>query len=56
MSVRMEYTQDRLRAEIRTLEEEVADLKRQQGEIIVAEVVLAIICFFVGFAVGAWVT
>jgi hypothetical protein len=51
-----EYLVDRLRADIARLEKEVADMAHERGEIIVAEVVLAVICFFVGFAVGAWVT
>lgn len=50
----MEFTQDRLRAEIRRLEEEVTELHRERGEVIAAEVTLAVICLIIGFAVGAW--
>lgn len=50
-----EYLVDRLRADIARLEQEITHMHQEQGEIIVAEVVLAVVCFFIGFAVGAWV-
>ena len=56
MKQQNEYLVDRLRADITRLEQDIADLNQQQGEIIVAEVVLAVICFFVGYAVGVWVS
>lgn len=58
MNARMEYTQDRLRAEIRRLEDQIDNMQheqhKQKGEAIVAETVLAVICLIIGFAVGAW--
>lgn len=54
MSKESEYLVDRLRADIVRLEEEIADLNRSHTEVLVAEIVLAIVCGVVGYVLGAW--
>lgn len=50
-----EYLVDRLRSDIMRLEREIAELHRERGEAIIAEAILAMICLFIGFCVGAWI-
>ena len=51
----MEYTQDRLRHEIKQLQKEIEDLKSQTREYekmtLIAEVILCIVAFVAGFFV-----
>lgn len=54
----MEYTQDRLRKEIRDLEIELEKLKarhaRERDSAIVAETIICIVMFFLGYVIGRW--
>lgn len=54
MSKESEYLVDRLRADIARLEQEIIDLNRSHTEVLVAEIVLAIVCGVVGYVLGAW--
>ncbi len=52
----MEYSQDRLRADIRDLEEKIKQMERDREElgdkVMVAEIALSVVVFTVGFFVG----
>jgi phage shock protein A len=54
--VKLEYSQDRLRADIRELEEKIKQMERERDElgdkVLVAEIALSIVVFAVGFFVG----
>jgi hypothetical protein len=54
--VKLEYSQDRLRAEIRGLEEKIKQMERDREElgdkVLVAEIALSVVVFTVGFFVG----
>ncbi len=54
--MKLEYSQDRLRAEIRGLEEKIKQMERERDElgdkVLVAEIALSIVVFTVGFFVG----
>ena len=54
--VKFEYTQDRLRHEIVVLQGQIEDMKRecdrQRTATMVAEIILCVITFFVGYAAG----
>jgi len=54
--VKLEYSQDRLRADIRKLEEKIKQMERERDElgdkVLVAEIALSIVVFAVGFFVG----
>jgi hypothetical protein len=54
--VNMEYSQDRLRADIRDLEEKIKQMERDREElgdkVMVAEIALSVVVFTVGFFVG----
>lgn len=54
MSRESEYLVDRLRADINRLEEEIVNLNRSHTEVLIAEIVLAIVCGIVGYVLGAW--
>lgn len=58
MSIRMEYTQDKLRAEIRRLENLIDDMQREQHKhrtaTMVAEILLCVVTFLVGVIVGTY--
>jgi hypothetical protein len=53
---KLEYSQDRLRAEIRGLEEQIKQMERDREElgdkVLVAEIALSVVVFTVGFFVG----
>ena len=53
---KLEYSQDRLRAEIRELEEKIKQMERDRDElgdkVLVAEIALSVVVFTVGFFVG----
>jgi hypothetical protein len=53
---KLEYSQDRLRAEIRGLEEKIKQMERDREElgdkVLVAEIALSVVVFTVGFFVG----
>lgn len=48
----MEYTKDRLNAEIRRLEQELKNLKQSDAERLLTEIVLVLIGIFAGFWAG----
>ena len=52
----MEYSQDRLKAEIRDLRKEIdkmeAEFEVRQREAMIGEIVICIVVFFVGMAFG----
>lgn len=48
----MEYTQDRLRAEIKYWKERAEAMETQRGEVLMAEIALAAVCLIVGFVCG----
>ncbi len=52
----LEYSHDRLRAEIRGLEEQIKQMERDRDElgdkVMVAEIALSVVVFTVGFFVG----
>lgn len=54
--MKLEYSQDRLRADIRKLEEKIKQMERERDElgdkVLVAEIALSIVVFAVGFFVG----
>ena len=54
--VKLEYSHDRLRAEIRGLEEKIKQMERDRDElgdkVLVAEIALSVVVFTVGFFVG----
>ena len=54
--MKLEYSQDRLRAGIRELEEKIKQMERERDElgdkVLVAEIALSIVVFAVGFFVG----
>jgi hypothetical protein len=54
--VNLEYSHDRLRAEIRGLEEQIKQMERDRDElgdkVMVAEIALSVVVFTVGFFVG----
>jgi phage shock protein A len=54
--VKLEYSQDRLRADIRDLEEKIKQMERDREEmgdkVMVAEIALSVVVFTVGFFVG----
>lgn len=54
--MKLEYSQDRLRADIRELEEKIKQMERERDElgdkVLVAEIALSIVVFTVGFFVG----
>ena len=54
--VKLEYSHDRLRAEIRELEEKIKQMERDRDElgdkVLVAEIALSVVVFTVGFFVG----
>ena len=54
--MKLEYSHDRLRAEIRELEEKIKQMERERDElgdkVLVAEIALSIVVFAVGFFVG----
>ena len=54
--MKLEYSQDRLRAEIRELEEQIKQMERDRDElgdkVLVAEIALSVVVFTVGFFVG----
>jgi hypothetical protein len=54
--MKLEYSQDRLRADIRELEEKIKQMERERDElgdkVLVAEIALSIVVFAVGFFVG----
>ena len=53
---KLEYSQDRLRAEIHELEEKIKQMERDRDElgdkVLVAEIALSVVVFTVGFFVG----
>jgi hypothetical protein len=53
----MEYSQDRLRAEIRQLKEKIFEMELEQDKkrsaAMVAEIMLCLITFILGYAIGA---
>jgi F0F1-type ATP synthase assembly protein I len=55
----MEYSQDRLRAEIRQLRDQIEDLdqeyNRQRSATMIAEILLCIVAFVTGVFVGAYI-
>ena len=54
--MKLEYSQDRLRAEILELEEQIKQMERDRDElgdkVLVAEIALSVVVFTVGFFVG----
>ena len=54
--MKLEYSQDRLRADIRELEEKIKQMERERDElgdkVLVAEIALSIVVFAVGFFIG----
>lgn len=54
--MKLEYSQDRLRADIRELEEKIKQMERERDElgdkVLVAEIALSVVVFTVGFFVG----
>ncbi len=54
--MKLEYSQDRLRADIRDLEEKIKQMERDREEmgdkVMVAEIALSVVVFTVGFFVG----
>lgn len=54
--MKLEYSHDRLRAEIRGLEEKIKQMERDRDElgdkVLVAEIALSVVVFTVGFFVG----
>ena len=54
--MKLEYSHDRLRAEIRELEEQIKQMERDRDElgdkVLVAEIALSVVVFTVGFFVG----
>jgi len=54
--VKLEYSQDRLRADIRDLEEKIKQMERDREDlgdkVMVAEIALSVVVFTVGFFVG----
>ena len=54
--MKLEYSQDRLRAEIRGLEEKIKQMERERDElgdkVLVAEILLCLVMFISGFALG----
>lgn len=54
--MKLEYSQDRLRAEIHELEEQIKQMERDRDElgdkVLVAEIALSVVVFTVGFFVG----
>ena len=55
--MKLEYAQDRLRADIRELEEKIKQMERDREElgdkVLVAEIALSVVVFTVGFFVGS---
>lgn len=55
--MKLEYAHDRLRAEIRGLEEQIKQMERDRDElgdkVLVAEIALSVVVFTVGFFVGS---
>ena len=55
----MEYSQDRLRAEIRQLKEQIFEMEleqdKQRSATMVAEILLCLITFILGYAIGAMI-
>ena len=55
----MEYSQDRLRAEIRQLKEQIFEMELEQDKkrsaAMVAEIMLCLITFILGYAIGAMI-
>lgn len=55
----MEYSQDRLRAEIRQLKEQIFEMEleqdRKRSAAMVAEIMLCLITFILGYAIGAMI-
>ncbi len=56
---RMEYSRDRLEAQIRQLEYKIIDLQLEhdieRSRAMVAEVVLCLLCGVLGYGLGVWV-
>ena len=54
--MKLEYSHDRLRAEIHGLEEQIKQMERDRDElgdkVLVAEIALSVVVFTVGFFVG----
>ena len=54
--MKLEYSHDRLRAEIHELEEQIKQMERDREElgdkVLVAEIALSVVVFTVGFFVG----
>lgn len=54
--MKLEYSHDRLRAEIHELEEKIKQMERDRDElgdkVLVAEIALSVVVFTVGFFVG----
>ena len=54
--MKLEYSHDRLRAEILELEEQIKQMERDRDElgdkVLVAEIALSVVVFTVGFFVG----
>lgn len=46
--------EDQMREESRKLEQEILEMHSDRGNILVAEIVLAILCFIGGFLAGVW--
>lgn len=47
-----EYLVDRLNGKLIDLQQEIKRLRYKETDIIVAEIVLAMVCFIVGFVIG----
>ena len=48
-----EYLVDRMRAQINRLEQEMLDMQQHKTDVLMAEIVLSVVCFVVGFIFGA---
>lgn len=58
MNTRLEYSADRLRAEIRRLEAQITELQlerdAERSQLIVAEILLCVISGIAGYLLGLW--
>ncbi len=54
MNKQSEYLYDRLREENRKLEQEILEMHSDRSNVLVAEIILAILCFIGGFLAGVW--